>query len=138
QEVTVLHSLQYTILKGGTPVSDLLERELSKIKDSQLILATYEEMKNFWQLSKRKFDKTIQSLFENELLNRGLFNQSNTNENEIYNQNETYNVNDKHNHNEDSGVTNRRTNRMDAEELQLLNQYENYLKQCRPDFNGEI
>jgi len=70
QEVTILESLQFSVLTGGKPVQDLLEREMSKIKDDALILATYESMKQFWQLSKRKFDQTIMALFEKELTSR--------------------------------------------------------------------
>jgi len=70
QEVTLLESLQFSVLTGGKPVQDLLEREMSQIKDEALILATYESMKQFWQLSKRKFDHTIMALFEKELTSR--------------------------------------------------------------------
>jgi len=72
QEVTILESLQFSVLTGGKPVQDLLEREMSKIKDDALILATYESMKQFWQLSKRKFDHTIMTLFEKELTSRAV------------------------------------------------------------------
>ena len=72
QEVTVLHSLQYTILKGGKPVSDLMKRELSTVKDGKLILATYKEMKDFWASSRRKFDQEIKRIFEQELASRDL------------------------------------------------------------------
>lgn len=72
QEISLLRSLEYSILKGGKPVSDLLQRELSAVKDGRLIVATYQMMKNFWESSKRSFDHTIQSLFEDELLRRQL------------------------------------------------------------------
>lgn len=84
QEVTLLHSLQTTILKGGKPVSDLLEKELTRIKDGNLILDTYYAMKEFWELSKRKFDKTIKELFEIELLNRKLLNNNDIKKRMIY------------------------------------------------------
>ena len=149
QEVTVLHSLQSTILKGGKPVSDLLEKELARVKDSELILATYEEMKSFWELSKRAFDKTIQVLFEKELSIRGLFISQNINENESQNQNENINENEigndnenhNHNDNEESGATNRLANRpanRNEEECQLIERYANYLKQCKPEYVGDI
>ena len=148
QEVAILGSLKYTILKGGGPVRDLLERELAKVKDGQLILATYEEMENFWDLSKRKFDQTIKDLFENELKNRNIaFNQNdNENQNDNYNDNynDSYNVND--NDNEESYRTNRfpnqdtirPTNREDDPELKVIERYIDYLKLKNPSFEGEI
>jgi len=141
QEITVLHSLQYTILKGGKPVSDLMERELTRIKDGSLIASTYDEMKEFWNMSKRAFDKTIKEMFENELTNRGLMFPQNDNvkqndkqnqndkENEKQNHNDIviYNDNHNHNHNEESGATNR-SQEIDKGELAMINQYITYLK----------
>ena len=139
QEITVLQSLQYTILKGGKPVSDLMERELTRIKDGLLIASTYEEMKGFWNMSKRAFDKTIKQLFENELTNRGLMfpqngnekqndkQNNNQNQNQNDNHNDIYNHNHNHNHNEESGATNR-SQEIDKGELAMINQYITYLK----------
>lgn len=140
QEVTLLHSLQTTILKGGKPVSDLLEKELTRIKDGNLILDTYYAMKEFWELSKRKFDKNIKELFEIELLNRKLLNDNDIKkkndihiENEIDNDNKNQNYND----NEESSITNRGTNREihieDADERKMLERYANYLKKLKPN-----
>ncbi|XJS11034.1 hypothetical protein ACF3NG_01860 [Aerococcaceae bacterium WGS1372] len=70
QEIAIKHSLTYTIVKGGKPVSDLLLRELSQVKNSQLILEIYQTMYDFWDKSERAFDKTIQKLFEHELFKR--------------------------------------------------------------------
>lgn len=144
QEVTVLASLKYTILKGGRPVSDLLEKELAAVKDSDLIVETYKEMESFWNLSKRQYDKTIKGLFENELSNRGLMFLENENENdkkndnEINNDNDNVNENDNDNDNEESWATNRGTNREDVEETALLEKYSNYLKKSKPYFEGTI
>src|SRR5699024_5676973 len=41
QEITLLESLQFSVLSGGKPVKDLLEREITNVKDSRLIIATY-------------------------------------------------------------------------------------------------
>lgn len=149
QEITVLQSLQYTILKGGKPVSDLLEKELAKVKDGSLILATYKEMHNFWELSKRAFDKTIKELFENELSNRGLMSRQNYNEEEDEKENEKinekqndsfndiYSNNDSHNDNEDSWATNR-SEENEKEESELIRDYIDYLKIRKPDYEGSI
>ncbi|MDN6730992.1 MAG: hypothetical protein L0L39_02290 [Atopostipes suicloacalis] len=72
QEVALVNSLSYSILSGGKPVSDLLKREFRLVKDGQLILATYQQMKSFWESSSRTFDHTVQELFENELRKRAI------------------------------------------------------------------
>lgn len=72
QEITVLDSLKFTIIKGGRPVSDLLKRELGVIKDASLIRRTYEHLIEFWINSHRSFDRTVMRLFETELIKRGL------------------------------------------------------------------
>lgn len=144
QEVTILHSLQTTILKGGKPVSDLLEKELSRVRDGNLILETYNVMKEFWELSKRKFDKTIKEVFENELVNRNLIN--NQKQNEVYKENDIYNDtnndNQSHNDNEESSVAIRDTIRPikcdDPDERAMLERYANYLKQMQPDITEVI
>lgn len=135
QEVTILHSLKYSILKGGKPVSDLLERELANIKDSHLILKTYDAMKEFWITSKRNFDKTIMGIFEKELANRKMPVQNeNDIQNDIHNdiQNDIYNDNQYDNDNEESWPTNRGTIRSQEEteaEEERLQQYINSVKQ---------
>lgn len=144
QEMAVLGSLSYTILKGGKPVSDLLEKELTKVNDSKLILATYEEMKGFWKFSKRPFDQTIQTLFESELKNRGLFLPQNDNENATQNdnvnvsQNGNDNQNDNENDNEESQATNRTTNRETIDEIVMMERYANYLKETKPHLEEKI
>ena len=89
QEIAVLNSLKYSIVKGGKPVSDLLTRELSAVKDVNLIKATYDHMLDWWNNSTRPFDLTVKNLLEEELVKR----------------NETlqfFNDNDNDNDNEDS------------------------------------
>lgn len=168
QEVTLLTSLQYSILKGGKPVSDLLERELRNIQDGKLILETYRTMTDFWKTSKRKFDQTIQLLFEDELINRELISACNKNDNGIQNkmrnennnQNNNKNINQSHvnkknenrndNDNEESLGRNRSTNRgtnhknlinsddSNPDESIVIERYIQYLKYKKPDFNDEI
>lgn len=144
QEVTILQSLQYSILKGGKPVSDLLEKELNNVKDERLILETYDAMESFWNLSKRKYDQTIKELFEMELHNRGLIQYQNENQKENDNHNEMINDNgndnqkQNDNHNEESWATNRGTNRADADETALLDRYANYLKENNPQLQEVV
>lgn len=96
-EIAIINSLKYSIVKGGKPTADLLRKELNKVDDGNLILATYQNMKKFWDKSLRTFDKTVKSLFEEELQRRKI----------IYtllndNDNEKENENDNDNENEDS------------------------------------
>src|SRR5699024_7003652 len=120
----------------GKPVSDLLVRELRTIKDSSLIEATYEVMNDFWELSSRKFDKTIKELFEAELMNRGLFNIQNDNqkENEIQNDIQINNENDNHNDNQESCTTIREN----IDDTQNLDRYIEYLNNKNPFIREEI
>lgn len=78
QEITVLDSLKFTIIKGGRPVSDLLKRELGTIKDASLIERTYKHLIDFWMNSHRSFDRTVMRLFETELIKRGLLEPENS------------------------------------------------------------
>lgn len=70
QEISLLNSLKYSIVKGGKPVSDLLIKELSRVQDANLLYATYENMFEFWTVSDRVFDKTVKQCFENEISKR--------------------------------------------------------------------
>lgn len=72
QELTILDSLKHTILKGGKPVLDCLKRELNRVKQPNLVLATYNHMKVYWERSDRPFDATVMSLFETYLIQCGL------------------------------------------------------------------
>ncbi|MDN6161564.1 MAG: DnaD domain protein [Atopostipes sp.] len=162
QELTLLKSLEYTILKGGKPVSDLLARELREVKDPNLILETYWAMEEFWKQSVRKFDQTIQDIFETELVKRKLIPAPNQNDsenendndivNDIGNENENHNENDNENDNEESPHeslgTNRSTNRgktllmnsdgLLTEELAYLKKYVEFIKYKNPSFSQTL
>ncbi len=142
QEVTILNSLKFSILKGGRPVKDLLEKELALVKDATLIQATYENMLQFWTLSKRPFDQTIKAAFENELKNRGLINQQEVRmfgcEESIQSQSQNViqkdNDNVSHNDNEESGATNREA----PDETEVIEHYTNILLKYNPTLKGTI
>lgn len=70
QEISLLNSLKYSIVKGGKPVSDLLIKELSRVQDVNLLYATYDNMLEFWMISDRPFDKTVKQCFEVEISKR--------------------------------------------------------------------
>lgn len=139
QEITFLNSLEFSVLTGGKPVRDLLERELSKVKDGALILATYEAMLDFWQLSKRAFDQTIKELFEVELETRGFF--QNENQNQRQNDSHNYSQSQNQHHNQesgdDSGPATRATSQT-ADEEGLLESYATYLKRLKPELKKEL
>lgn len=72
QEISLLNSLKTSIIRGGTPVTDLLKKEINYIKDTQLIVKTYNHLKAYWQQSARAYDETVQNIFIAELHNRGV------------------------------------------------------------------
>ena len=133
QEVTILESLQFSVLTGGKPVQDLLEREISKVKDGALILATYESMQKFWQLSKRKFDHTIMALFEKEMTSRKITFAPTAPQNEKQNQKQTHLHNQlhsqSHHHNQESSLTSRQKLKTKPEEKAIIDRYIQYIKQ---------
>lgn len=94
QEISILNSLKESIVKGGKPVLDLLERELSEIKDDSLIKITYHSMLSFWNQSKRQIDKDIKLLFEKEISLRNENDNHNDNENDNENDNSWYESSD--------------------------------------------
>lgn len=132
QEVTVLHSLKHTIIKGGKPVTDLLEKELSRVNDVSLILETYEVMEEFWTMSKRKYDQTVKDCFLNELANRGYYDNEKEKDKEIDDENQ--NVNQNVNDNEESWDTNRST----VDNSQKMDVFINHIKAMKPDLQTEI
>lgn len=69
-EIALLQSLSYSVFKGGKPVLDLLNKELTLIKDEYLIKNVYDMMQNYWKLSTRPFDQKIKELFEQEFFRR--------------------------------------------------------------------
>lgn len=87
QEISVVNSLKYSIVKGGKPVSDLLTKELNMVDCDELVLLTYEHMQKWWLKSKREFDKTVMSLFEAELQKRKVTKEK-SNDNDNDNENE--------------------------------------------------
>lgn len=145
QEVTLLKSLSYSVLTGGKPVKDLLERELREVVDSSLILETYASMLDYWDTSSRKFDQTIKKIFEDELIIRGLLNIDNQNQNDnqknSQKHNHKHNENHSHNHNQDSSIPTRNTTRdiitNDEEEI-VIERYIKYLKHKRPELDDVI
>lgn len=140
QEVTILESLQFSVLTGGKPVQDLLEREMTRVKDGQLILATYESMQNYWQLSKRKFDHTIMHLFEKELTSRQITFPATTtqkqNQNQKQSQNQIHSHN--HNHNQESSPTSRQPTKIDVAEKTIVKRYLQVIQEASPHLKRKI
>ena len=67
QEIAVLNSLKYSIIKGGKPVSDCVISDLENIEDSSLIQAVYEHLSAWWERSSRSIYHTIENVFLVEL-----------------------------------------------------------------------
>lgn len=166
QEVSLLTSLSYSVLTGGNPVKTLLERELREVEDASLILETYKAMLDYWGTSTRKFDKDIQTFFEQELSIREIaipiVHSHNQNHNHIHNQGHSQGHN--HSHSQESRVKVSRTRMnqskndlttprvddpMSHEEIireqdtsqteeKIVESYIKYLKQQRPLLSEEI
>lgn len=109
QEISILKSLEYSIIRGGKPVSDLLTKEITAIKDHDLILKTFEAMLPYWNISKRGFDKIIQNLFINELANRQVAGFELPERNTAPNENKNENDKKKKNDNEKKNDNNKQT-----------------------------
>lgn len=86
QEVAVLNAMKHNIITGGTPVSDLIRKELSMIQSSRLIQAVFDNMKDHWEASARKIDKDVLALFDDEISRRHVECKLNENENENENE----------------------------------------------------
>lgn len=137
QEITWLNSLEFSILRGGKPVQDLLEKEIAQVKDVNLIEATYQAMLPHWTMSTKVFDQTIQEIFEAELTKRG----SMQNQNQNQNQKHSHNKNQSHNHNQESYATNRGTIReteTDDDEKATMDRYVIHYKEKFSNHEGEI
>jgi len=70
QEIAVLNTLKYTISKGGTPVRDMVSREMLNVKTTHFLAEVYNSMTDWWEISNRDIDNTIKELFEDELKKR--------------------------------------------------------------------
>lgn len=81
QEIAVLNTLKYTISKGGKPVIDMVIREINKVNDSNLILAVYNNLNDWWEKSDREIDTSIKEIFEDELSKRKVPKENNANAN---------------------------------------------------------
>ena len=96
QEVAVLNTLKYTISKGGTPVRDMVSRELLNVKSTHFLAEVYNRMTDWWEISNRDIDNTIKGLFEDELEKRNSLYLINANANANANAN-TDSVDDSYN-----------------------------------------
>ena len=91
QEISIINSLKFSIVKGGKPVEDLLKKEINAIKDPSLIQNTYDHLQDHWAKSNKPFDGTVMKIFKDEMEKR---------KNASLNDND--NDNDNENENEDS------------------------------------
>ena len=51
QEIAVLNAPKYNIVKGGKPVLDCIEKDLSQVKDKSLIFRMYQHLKTYFDES---------------------------------------------------------------------------------------
>ena len=135
QEIAILNSLKYSIVKGGKPVEDLLKRELSQVTDSTLIESVYQKMREWWKLSTRQFDSNIKNIFKEEIKKRN-------NTNNILNDNDNDNDNEESYHDSyhDSSKTTEKVDNSTKKKykgidrknvLNVFKEYEKYRKEIK-------
>lgn len=87
KEIAIKNYLKYSIVKGGKPVEDLLEKEIKQVKDKRLLTYVYDNLIDYENLNATVV-KILSSLNKNEIKN------DNDNDNDVsYNEssNESYN-----------------------------------------------
>ncbi|MDO4662681.1 MAG: hypothetical protein Q4B36_06160, partial [Tissierellia bacterium] len=67
QEIAIHKALKYNISKGGKPIEDMVRRELNSVVCVKNLETVYNSMAKLWTQSERNVDKTIKTLFENEI-----------------------------------------------------------------------
>lgn len=70
QEIAIHGALKYNISKGGKPIEDMVSRELKSVVCINNLEIAYKSMIELWSKSERTIDKTIKTLFENEISKR--------------------------------------------------------------------
>lgn len=88
QEVAVLNSLKYSIVKGGKPLTDCIKSDLNLVESNDLIIAVYQHLKDWWSMSERNVDKQIRDIFATELQRRKVPKEVYDNDNDNDNDNE--------------------------------------------------
>ena len=108
QEVAILNSLKYSIVKGGKPVSDCIISDLESVENPDLILAVYNNLAEWWDQSRRAIDHTVKDIFYKELIKRkvpkeNIYDNDNDNDND---NEESYHdsCNDSSNESSDSSI----------------------------------
>lgn len=72
KEVAITNALRHNIVSGGKPVTDLLRKEISKVKSDMLLTYIYGKQADFWNKSDRPIDTSVMEIFEEELSKRNL------------------------------------------------------------------
>lgn len=78
-EIAIINFLRHSIIKGGKPVEDLLEKELKKIKDKNLISFVFGKI-----AAKEDLNETVKKIIKE-------YQNNNENQNEIQNDNDNDN-----------------------------------------------
>lgn len=88
QEVAVLNSLKYSVVKGGQPVLDCITSDLKMVESDQLVIDVYKHLLKWWSTSSRPTDNSIRERFAADLKRRKVPKEVYENENENDNDNE--------------------------------------------------
>lgn len=91
QEIAILNAMKFTINRGGKPIREMVDRDLSEVVNARSVTAVYESMREWWELSRRDIDHEIKDMFEKEIEKRQSLNTiTNTNTNTITTTTTTY------------------------------------------------
>lgn len=86
QEIAVLNAPKYNIVKGGKPVNDCIEKDLSQIKNRSLVYKMYNHLKNYFEQSDKPSIQQVGEVFKKASNN---FKESNEIDNDIDNDNDS-------------------------------------------------
>ena len=70
QEIAILNAMKFTINRGGKPIREMVDRDLSEVVNARSVTAVYESMREWWELSRRDIDHEIKDMFEKEMEKR--------------------------------------------------------------------
>ncbi|RMC48925.1 hypothetical protein [Lactobacillus sp. ESL0228] len=87
QEIALMNSLKYSVIKGGKPVLDCIRADLAEVQSDDLIFKVINHLNSWWKASTRTVDHEIRNLFIFEFQRRKEAKEIN-NDNDIHNDND--------------------------------------------------
>ena len=88
QEIALMNSLKYSVIKGGKPVLDCIRADLAEVQSDDLIFKVINHLNSWWKASTRTVDHEIRNLFIFEFQRKKEAKEIN-NDNDIHNDNDS-------------------------------------------------